>query len=512
MAKNKTDIFSRKRVKVSSTAITTHVFRPELNGSDLLRPDGALPWSIPLALSQSPLRELAIQDGLIDAEAAVYKLRDKVVFLAFLEQPFVLNLERHIRMAVLTPRKIEKLPQLRVLFPNLLNRNLSLFKGKLLVSFEQAPLEPSVNGTSIVMRVLKILEPIKPLVEDATIHQLIPVPGALLKCVSRGRIQIREFESPYLKLLPSVEFPALSLSDGLQHDLPKLRKKTLFADLARTISTLVPCRLQPSDFVVLSGRKGICITGRHVQSQKRTRIPYFCKRTPFPANTHGFFYMHINPRLPLVSGQIRFRITPSNDPAQFENGVDLFSRGEPWNIDIVQIAHSAPLKEQLHCDGYAKYVQALSSLSLSKCQTRRLLCYLEQPFIADLSHPNQAIGIILRDKIAPVLSFPIMVDRRNYKYVYPYTGRIVVRFERSTLQQHAGGNFLVLRVLKILDPITPADPDYDMYLPMPRVGSLVVVANNRVRSFDLDEGNSRLGNLKYLPSLPDVEPDLEAFR
>ncbi|KAG5717515.1 hypothetical protein E4T56_gene6572 [Termitomyces sp. T112] len=420
-------------------------------------------------------------------------------------------------MAVLTPRKIVKMPPLRALFPNPSNPNHSFFKGKLLVSFEQAPLEARVNGTSIVMRVLKVLEPIEPLVEDATLHYPIPTPGTLLKYAIRGQIRIREFESPYLKLLPSIKSPAPSPSHGLPHVSLKIRK-TLFADPVRTISTLDPCRLQSSDFVVLSDRKRVYIRG-HPESPESAKVAYFHDASqghlPFPPDTHGFFYMHINPRLPLLSGQIRFRITPSSDPAQFENGTDLLSlSGEPWNIYAGQITHSAALKELLQCDGYAEYVQALSGLRLPKQKLRRVLYYLEQPFVMDMAHKGYTLSVVLSGKILSIVCPSVSLDRRRGERIITYTGRVVVRHERSTLQEHAGGNFVVLRVLKILDPITPVDPHYDMHFCLPRVGSLLLTSKNRVRSFNLDPNHCQsIGvALKHLPSIPNVELDLESFR
>ncbi|KAH0585793.1 hypothetical protein H2248_007085 [Termitomyces sp. 'cryptogamus'] len=102
-------------------------------------------------------------------------------------------------------------------------------------------------------------------------------------------------------------------------------------------------------------------------------------------------------------------------------------------------------------------------------------------------------------------------------YMFTYfsiIGRIVVCFERSKLQEHAGGNFVVLRVLKILDPITILDPGYDMHIPLPRVGSLLLksVLNRKpVCAYDLDGRCVKRAGLKRLPSIPDIEPDFESF-
>ncbi|KAG6891800.1 hypothetical protein C0992_003683, partial [Termitomyces sp. T32_za158] len=90
-----------------------------------------------------------------------------------------------------------------------------------------------------------------------------------------------------------------------------------------------------------------------------------------------------------------------------------------------------------------------------------------------------------------------------------YSGRLVVRLERSTLPEHSERNFLVMRVLKILDPIKPVDPDYDGNVPVPIVGQLVMKSRRRIRLciFDLDKFVAKAGFMN-LPSVPDDEPDL----
>ncbi|KAG5338612.1 hypothetical protein C0989_006833, partial [Termitomyces sp. Mn162] len=336
------------------------------------------------------------------------------------------------------------------------------------------------------MRALKIIEPIEPL-EDAIEHHPIPTAGTLLKYASRGQIRTREFESPYLRLLPSIKSPTPPLSHGLEHFTSKTRK-TFFAARVRTISTLDTRLLQPSDFIVLSNRK-IVLIRVHVGAQKPVVVRYTQSGglLPFPPDTQGFLYMHINPHLPLLSRQIRFRITASNDPAQFENGTDLLSRDQPWNLDAIQIAHSALLKDHLRHSGHAEYVQALSSLPNNRRKSRRALYYLEQPFVMNMSCKEYTLSIILSDDIRTFQFSSMFLDRRNSERIAPYTGRIVLRFERSSLQEHAGGNFVVFRVLKILDPIKPVDPSYDMHVPVPHVGSLLVNTKTRI---------------------PDVKPDL----
>ncbi|KAG6888525.1 hypothetical protein C0995_007637 [Termitomyces sp. Mi166 len=493
------------------------------NGLDLLGLDGVLPWSIPLFHLKSPFKELAIQEGFLDFKIPSPTHWGSGTYLTFLEQPFVVNLEGAQRINVVISRKIVKIlplpPFILMALPNRLLRYESAFKGKLLVSFQQAqPTEP-VNGASIVLRVLKVLEPIEPLVEDALVHYPIPTPGTLLKHRVYGRTRTREFDSQLLKLLPSItDISSMpSLSSDPEHTTSEIRKMIL-ADRVRTISTLDPCRLRPSDFIVPSNWKRICVRWC-VDPQKPAIIRYSNSTADkscvdpglFPPDAHGFLYMHMDPRLPPLSGQIRFRVTSSGDPAQFKNGVDLTDvHGEPWCINSSQIAHCSyvtSLKEQLHHDGYTEFVQALSYAPPAKA-FRRALYYLEQPFVLNMSCRAHGLTFVLPNQLRYASLLAPFSDGRGYKTgIHPYTGRILVRFERSTLQEHEGGNFVVIRVLKILDPINLVDPHYDMYLPVPRVGSLLVNGRNEAYSRDLDKPHP-MSSLKYLPSVPDVKLDM----
>lgn len=48
-----------------------------------------------------------------------------------------------------------------------------------------------------------------------------------------------------------------------------------------------------------------------------------------------------------------------------------------------------------------------------------------------------------------------------------------MRFELSTLPQHAGSRVVVLRVVKLIDPPKLRVPNYDGHLPPPVEGELV---------------------------------------
>lgn len=54
-----------------------------------------------------------------------------------------------------------------------------------------------------------------------------------------------------------------------------------------------------------------------------------------------------------------------------------------------------------------------------------------------------------------------------------YTGKLLCRFERSTLPEHEGRRIVALRVLEIVEPVHCLIPDYDGHIERPMEGALV---------------------------------------
>jgi hypothetical protein len=89
----------------------------------------------------------------------------------------------------------------------------------------------------------------------------------------------------------------------------------------------------------------------------------FCTRyhskSRFPEGTRGFLYYH-SPEAsdPPIAGEIRFRLTPGNDPAYFTHGSDLLCpNGLPWVIHLLAMTGSQtklfyqPIRKLLIDDG-----------------------------------------------------------------------------------------------------------------------------------------------------------------
>ncbi|KAF8870124.1 hypothetical protein BD779DRAFT_620137 [Infundibulicybe gibba] len=55
----------------------------------------------------------------------------------------------------------------------------------------------------------------------------------------------------------------------------------------------------------------------------------------------------------------------------------------------------------------------------------------------------------------------------------PYHGSALARLQVSTRPEHGGQNTLVMRILKIIEPVICAIPRYDGWMPPPEEGSLL---------------------------------------
>ncbi|KAG6835799.1 hypothetical protein H0H93_014589 [Arthromyces matolae] len=493
---------------------------------------GVLPWSIPIAIldywkHNLPLVELAkdsrmLPDGQvnnIEANNGDFKRKQRRSpnhLITYLEHPFVVDLERHTGFSILDA-ELQLVPtNINLLFKRFIDlQHVPELKGKMLVRLERASSSDHARIGAIVMRVLKVLEPIEPLLDNPP---SFPVEGTLLM-VDAPYPQIREFDSIWLQQLPSLTSDGI-INNPIDPQTKRDRQINIwFTEDGHQVHTLDPRRLQPSDFIIASNR--------HVK-RVRKRSDQTVLLNPrfgdvFPPNTQGFLYIYRNPLLPPLATQIRFRLSASNRTEEFAQGNDLLTpNGTPWRFDamnFLQMPTFKSLSEQLKEDGFGDVVDALMELRhnmLDRClglgrgRRNRALTFLEQPFIADVSarfHCFTSVSTNGLQMFAIPDIFSDMAPRRKARRC-PYTGRVVLRFERSTLPEHLNGNYAVLRVLKVLDPIKPVDPAYDGAIPMPQVGSLILKGGKNVRAFDLNSDLKAHRALRSLPTAPDFEPDI----
>lgn len=123
-----------------------------------------------------------------------------------------------------------------------------------------------------------------------------------------------------------------------------------------SVRTLRPDRLKTSDFVDLSGRTIVQMSLADSDGDSHHRFTYtqskkLSQKRFFPIGSHGFLYCHT------VDGQaqeIRFRVTPSDDPRTFSAGRDMeLPSGLPWSIHMGSLTSGKPgLARMLVTDGY----------------------------------------------------------------------------------------------------------------------------------------------------------------
>ncbi|KAJ6533761.1 hypothetical protein DFH09DRAFT_124835 [Mycena vulgaris] len=132
----------------------------------------------------------------------------------------------------------------------------------------------------------------------------------------------------------------------------------------RTISTLTPELLQPADFLDLAGSNRRRVTFPLSAQGSDMQLAYFRHGPsssmprafiPFPAHARGFLYFAPQLALSTLASSVRFRCTPSEDPASFAAGNDLaLPNGLPWQILLAQavISTQIALRAQLLHEGH----------------------------------------------------------------------------------------------------------------------------------------------------------------
>jgi hypothetical protein len=187
--------------------------------------------------------------------------------------------------------------------------------------------------------------------------------------------------------------------------------------------TLDPSRLLPSDFINLSGRQ-------------HQPFVYFRGQDclTFPAGTAGFFYYH-NPLqdvLPM-SGETRFRITPSNDPSTFALGTDLLTpRSIPWGLPLITSHRKCyePMVESLLQDNVVtkEIIQQCAAVGVNSAVRKgssSIIHALGQPFYVKLDATEMFMHIMASDHCRDVTFYNLFVHREpiSRRYIRPFSGK-----------------------------------------------------------------------------------------
>lgn len=232
------------------------------------------------------------------------------------------------------------------------------------------------------------------------------------------------------------------------HELTLLSQETL--QTKRVVSTLRRESLTTHDYIDFSSRRivELNIPGEAVTlGQAILGLPdrgvvqlMFYKEgelhSPFPDGTRGFLYYFLPPFAPPTAGQVRFRITPSQDPSSFSSGYDLknpvTTLPRSWSLRrLVSSPQSRRLASLLLHDGLV--TDGLLSDTLEMVKNEDVKSYvpslyaLGQPFYLDLQTGVARFDILaVADEKNVVeralVSFPATSAYLVHRKKYPYTG------------------------------------------------------------------------------------------
>ena len=208
----------------------------------------------------------------------------------------------------------------------------------------------------------------------------------------------------------------------------------------------------------------------------------------------------MSPEKPRIAGELRLRVTSSNDATFFENGSDLLRPdGQMWSHPLFLLPKVlSPLYEklredQLIPDDLDKVLAALPSRRSNR--RSHFLHTLNDTFIIDFSCRKWIPCVVTEQGIHRLPLHNVFTDNRKICKEVPYTGaytshhllklpiniywlfswilgNALARFERSALPDHKGTRTVVLRFIKIITPVKCVIPLYDGYISCPKEGEL----------------------------------------
>ena len=146
---------------------------------------------------------------------------------------------------------------------------------------------------------------------------------------------------------------------------------------------------------------------------------------PFPQGTAGFLYYFCPQFAPPHTGEIRFRITESSDPASFNDGRDLLDehQGLPYGVPLRNIVRAQVyyvLLKVLKQDGLVTdkiLKETLEGSPAKRAGSRRVLYALNQPFYVDLQFQSLRLHVIA-EKDNQITTEACEI-KRTYRFPYP---------------------------------------------------------------------------------------------
>ncbi|OBZ74962.1 JmjC domain-containing protein 4 [Grifola frondosa] len=242
------------------------------------------------------------------------------------------------------------------------------------------------------------------------------------------------------------------------------------------IHTLDPARLTSSDFVDLSNRAPDIwdrrdlsswftnSTGRSpvlvIDSISAGKPAFRCRYSTVldSLDTEAHFPPHarlpilLRPTAPLSTRRpVRFRLTQYNSPRSFASGTDLLQPNGiiPWQLSLLATASTTQYK------GILRIILRDNLVSPSTTEIPSWCILTRCPPICTWWGRIQSM--------------------QSFSYTHSRSGAEVGRsfpISRSPLEEHAGTRTVVLRIMKIIDPVQLVDSSLDGFISEPREGKL----------------------------------------
>jgi hypothetical protein len=156
----------------------------------------------------------------------------------------------------------------------------------------------------------------------------------------------------------------------------------------------------------------------------------------YPPDTTGFLYYSTSPEKPRIAGELRLRVTSSDDAASFDSGSDLLlNNGRPWMRPLYALSKFYPIlygklrEEQLVQDDLDA---ALSNLPSEHLLYRRsaFLYSLKDTFIVDFRNIESNFFVITEQGVERLSLYRLFSDSRGNHPGgrRPYTGSYANRY------------------------------------------------------------------------------------
>jgi hypothetical protein len=142
----------------------------------------------------------------------------------------------------------------------------------------------------------------------------------------------------------------------------------------------------------------------------------------------AFLYYTIPPGRPRIGGELRFRVTSSDDPVSFASGSDLLRmNGRPWFRPLYTVSRShTSLYQKLREDGLVSddLDSVLSSLPIKHLvfSIDHLLYSFNDEFIIDFGALEQTFSILTEKGLVRASFRAQFFDGRHLRRGRPYTG------------------------------------------------------------------------------------------